>query len=271
MSGGSNHAIVLVASPDSSLARELQDQSPAEVMSVAAVSSPYEAAACLLAEPVRVLVIDLRLIRGPHTQLLRIAHAKGVAMLGVGALPTGLSGDDLAGLTLTSRRELARFVQAALSSAGLTGMYVPANAEPTAKQSIPIAAPPPAPAAVTPAPPASAAVTPAPPAPAEGEGPVNSVAPAQPSTPIGPDDLEERSLQSLLEGKQEAPFIRGLEQEIQFELELQEPPPGAAGNNAGSAPPASPPEAVAPSPPRTQTIEQGLLTAEELDALLRGD
>jgi len=252
-----------VVSPDEALARDLSARL-GEQARVAAVSNGYEAAACLLAGGWGVLVVDLRLIRGPHTQLLVLARRRKLAVLGVGALPTGLTADDLAGVTLAGRADLEQFIRAAIGQ------------------------PAPAPAAVTPSPmsaPAQAPVAPiaaalAPQAPGTPQpAPAGTMAPAVPG-PADETTLEDEALLSLLEGRQEAPFSRGLDQEAAFELELSGQPraPGPkpadqpagqvrtqASQDGGAKSPAAPPAQTLP------TLEQGLLTSEELDALLGGD
>lgn len=70
------------------------------------VSSAYEAAAELLAEPSAALVIELGLLHGPHTRLLEIARDLDVEMLALGTLAAGASADDLSGLRLLSRSEV---------------------------------------------------------------------------------------------------------------------------------------------------------------------
>jgi len=70
------------------------------------VSSPYEAAAELLAEPTNALVVDLKLIEGRHCGLLGIAHQANAETFAVGAIPPGLTGEQLSGLRLISRSAL---------------------------------------------------------------------------------------------------------------------------------------------------------------------
>jgi hypothetical protein len=255
---------VIVASPDEALARDLSARL-GEQARVAAVSNGYEAAACLLAGGSPVLVVDLRLIRGPHTQLLALARRRRLAVLGVGALPTGLTADDLAGVTLASRADLEQFVRAAI------GHSAPALAAVTPS---PMSAPAQAPTAPIPAPADAESIQPA-------SADADTAAPAAPGLA---DDttLEDEALLSLLEGRQEAPFSRGLDQEAAFELELGDPPRVAGPKPAdqpagqvraqasqdGGAKPLAAPSATAQTLP---TLEQGLLTSEELDALLGGD
>jgi len=70
------------------------------------VSSAYEAAAEILAEPPRALVVDLGLISQRHSRLLAMARQANVALLGIGSVQPGLSADDLSGVRLVARNEL---------------------------------------------------------------------------------------------------------------------------------------------------------------------
>jgi hypothetical protein len=73
----------------------------------AAVTSAYEAAAELLASPAAALVVDLRLLRPVHAGLIRIARKAGAELWGVGPLPAWASSDQLNGMRLLSRGQLA--------------------------------------------------------------------------------------------------------------------------------------------------------------------
>jgi len=76
------------------------------------VSTAYEAAAELLAGPADALVVDLRLLKSAHMPLLDIARRRAVELLGTGALPWGASSDQLAGMKLVARGQLAEAVLA---------------------------------------------------------------------------------------------------------------------------------------------------------------
>lgn len=95
------------------------------------VDSAYEAAAEILAAPVAALVIDFRAAAAPGAALLGVARQMDVPMLGVGAVPTGLTIDDLSGLRLISRAELPaeleRIAAAAQAPARDPGVYLPAD------------------------------------------------------------------------------------------------------------------------------------------------
>jgi len=234
--GGISAATVVVASPDSLLAQELARRLGGQVR-VIAVSSAYEAAAELLSGQAGVLVADLRLIHGPHTQLLQIARARQVAMLGVGVLPAGLTGDDLAGMTLAGRADLAPSVQAAMRQH-----------------------PPDTPPASAQAQEGGAAFSP----PVDASKQAVTADAAEPAAPQA--TLDEETVRLLLAGRQEAPFRRGLDREVTFELELREKEEGPVPPKEGKKP-----IGIPTTPPRIAAPGHGLLTPEELDALLGGD
>lgn len=100
------------------------------------VASPYEAAAEILAAPTAALVVDLRLVAGRHLRLLEIARQMEVELLAVGAVPPGLTSEDLSGVRLTARADLpavlARLAQerpAATAELPLAEPIVPEPAE----------------------------------------------------------------------------------------------------------------------------------------------
>jgi hypothetical protein len=71
------------------------------------VTSAYEAAAELLASPAAALVVDLRVLRPGHAGLIRIARQAGAELWGVGPLPAWASSDQLNGMRLLGRGQLA--------------------------------------------------------------------------------------------------------------------------------------------------------------------
>jgi hypothetical protein len=71
------------------------------------VASPYEAAAALLAEPAAAVAVDLPLIARKHLRMLDLARKLGVTVLATGPVPMGLTSDDLRGVRLLARGELA--------------------------------------------------------------------------------------------------------------------------------------------------------------------
>ncbi|MFP3937986.1 MAG: hypothetical protein ACLFVW_06555 [Phycisphaerae bacterium] len=83
------------------------------------LASPYEAAAALLAAPAAAVVVDMSLLNRKHLRMLELARKLGVTVLGTGAIPSGLTSDNLRGVRLVSRDELVGELRA-LSS----GRYV---------------------------------------------------------------------------------------------------------------------------------------------------
>jgi hypothetical protein len=89
----------------------------------AAVTSAYEAAAELLASPAAALVVDLRVLRPGHAGLIRIARKAGAELWGVGPLPAWASSDQLNGMRLLGRGQLAEALRrlGAVAAAPPTG------------------------------------------------------------------------------------------------------------------------------------------------------
>ena len=101
MNGGGTTSvakIVVLAWPDGPLRRQVAS-APAGAAGtmghVAAVSTPYEAAAEILIGPTAALVVDLPVLTAPHVRLLSLAADFGVPAFGVGALRPGLTCGDL--------------------------------------------------------------------------------------------------------------------------------------------------------------------------------
>jgi hypothetical protein len=98
---------VVILSPD----RVLSDDEAAALAQAGVdcvrVVSAYEAAAELLSEPASALAADLRMIGPRHLRLLGIARRQRAEMLGVGSVPPGLTPEDLSGVRLLARRDLA--------------------------------------------------------------------------------------------------------------------------------------------------------------------
>lgn len=69
-------------------------------------ATAYEATAEILAAPTVALVVDLRLVGERHLRLLEIARKMETEVLAVGAVPAGLTGEDLSGVRLTARAEV---------------------------------------------------------------------------------------------------------------------------------------------------------------------
>ena len=99
-------ARVVVLSPDdaregSHLWSELSDS-----FECVPISTHYEAAAEVLSGGVVALVIDLSLMSPRHGSLLDIARHGKVRVFGFGAIPAGLSSEDLRGVWLVDRAGL---------------------------------------------------------------------------------------------------------------------------------------------------------------------
>lgn len=75
-------------------------------------ASAYEAAAELLAGPVAALVVDLRVLRPGHVRLIEMARKAGAELFGVGPLPAWASSDQLGGMRLVGRGQLADALRA---------------------------------------------------------------------------------------------------------------------------------------------------------------
>jgi len=88
-------------------ARATDEAAEAPKLQCIHVVSAYEAAAEILVAPTLALVADLRLVAGRHLRLLEIARQMAVEVLAVGAVPAGLTGEDLSGVRLSSRADLA--------------------------------------------------------------------------------------------------------------------------------------------------------------------
>lgn len=99
----SRGARVVVLSQDSSLAWSADGPGAG---SFARVTSGYEAAAELLAAPTAALVVDLGLLGGKHLGLIEIARSLAVEVFAVGALPIGMTAEDLSGVRLIARCDL---------------------------------------------------------------------------------------------------------------------------------------------------------------------
>jgi len=98
-------------------------------------SSVYEAAAEILAGAADVLVLDPRMLTGRNMRLLEIARFRNVEVMGVGALPSGVSTERLSGLRLVARCDLAAaLAKPAAPSAASGGVQLaPAKVRPPAE------------------------------------------------------------------------------------------------------------------------------------------
>lgn len=111
------------------------------------VASPYEAAAAMLAAPTAAVGVDMRLLTRKHLRMLDLARKLGVEVLGTGAIPAGLSADDLRGVRLLGRSELTEELLDGAGgtepqtetcqpeeSASVEGRYEPQQPEPAYQQ-----------------------------------------------------------------------------------------------------------------------------------------
>lgn len=97
---------VIVLSPDAACASQESAALSEQGVQVVRVTTAYEAAAELIAEPAVALVVDLRLLGPRHLRLLTIAREGQVEILAVGGLPPGMNSEDLSGVRLVSRADL---------------------------------------------------------------------------------------------------------------------------------------------------------------------
>jgi hypothetical protein len=92
-----------------------------EVVEWLPVGSCPEAAAEILAEPTAALVVDLRAVRGKDMQLLDLARQMGADIFAVGIVPDGVSAEDLSGVVLMSRHDLAGAIKALIGMESQAG------------------------------------------------------------------------------------------------------------------------------------------------------
>ncbi len=112
---------VVVLSRQQALASLALAGSGASRMQIIRVESPYQGAAEILAEPTEAMVVDFRLLSIQHLRLIKIARELGVAVLAVGALPVNISSDELSGVQLVGRGDLADALSRIASEASSTG------------------------------------------------------------------------------------------------------------------------------------------------------
>ncbi len=110
---------VVVLSPDAAGASQEAADLRDEGIEVVRVTTAYEAAAELIAAPAAALVVDLRLLGPRHLRLLTIARESQVEILAVGGLPPGMNSEDLSGVRLTSRADVAATLKKLIGAAPL--------------------------------------------------------------------------------------------------------------------------------------------------------
>ncbi len=106
MDRGNTCVRVVVVSSDGLLTPQEQARLSAAGVACEQVTSPYEAAAALLAAPATAVAVDLPVLNRGHLRMLEMARKLGVSVLATGAIPAGLTGEDLRGVRLLSRTEL---------------------------------------------------------------------------------------------------------------------------------------------------------------------
>jgi hypothetical protein len=75
-------------------------------------SSSYEAAAEILSAPTVALVVDLTILSKGHLKLLDVARQMATEVLAIGAIPTGLTSEELSGVRLVSKADLPAALRA---------------------------------------------------------------------------------------------------------------------------------------------------------------
>jgi len=101
------------------------------------VPTAYEAAAEILSAPTAALVVELRLLAGRHMRLLEIARRMEVEILAVGAVPPGLTGEDLNQVRMMARADLPqalrRLTEPSETLDAPSGLRAPARPGPDAE------------------------------------------------------------------------------------------------------------------------------------------
>jgi hypothetical protein len=107
--------VVMLTRDSAALGLEPEDRTGLRLQCIR-VSSPYEAAAEILAAPTLGLVVDLGVLSTRHLRLLEITRRMEVEILAFGNLPAGMNTEQLSGVRLISRGELGnalrRLIQA---------------------------------------------------------------------------------------------------------------------------------------------------------------
>jgi len=119
---------IIILSRDSSLARAAQCEDSTSKCRCLRVTSPYEAAAELLAEPTIAMVIDLRCLTPGDLPLIEMARQRGLEVLAVGAVPLGITTTDLSGVRLAARDHLSSLLEG-LAASALSGRQVPVSSQ----------------------------------------------------------------------------------------------------------------------------------------------
>ena len=102
---------IIILSRDAGVARAVRGEDSASRYYCLRVTSPYEAAAELLAEPPLAIVIDLRCLTPGDLPLIEMARQRGLEVLAVGAVPLGITTTDLSGVRLSARGHLSGLLE----------------------------------------------------------------------------------------------------------------------------------------------------------------
>jgi hypothetical protein len=92
------------------------------------VTSPYEAAAELLAEPPIAVVIDLRCLTPGDLPLIEMTRQRSLEVLAVGSVPAGMTTTDLSGVRLSTRDHLSALLDG-LAVSSPSGGQVPVSSQ----------------------------------------------------------------------------------------------------------------------------------------------
>jgi hypothetical protein len=117
---------VIVLSRDAMFAQAAQSDNSTSQYRCLRVTSPYEAAAELLAEPPLAMVVDLRCLTPGDLPLIEMARQRGLEVLAVGAVPLGVTTTDLSGVRLSARDHISAHLEN-LASLPLSGEPVPVS------------------------------------------------------------------------------------------------------------------------------------------------
>ena len=125
---------IIILSRDSFLSRAAQSENSASQYHCVRVTSPYEAAAELLAEPPVAMVIDLRCLTPGDLPLIEMARQRSLEVLAVGSVPSGITTTDLSGVRLSARDHLSALLDG-LAASSPSAEQVPNSSQVVADES----------------------------------------------------------------------------------------------------------------------------------------
>ena len=117
---------IIILSRDAGVARAVRGEDSASRYYCLRVTSPYEAAAELLAEPPLAIVIDLRCLTPGDLPLIEMARQRSLEVLAVGSVPLGITTTDLSGVRLSARGHLPVLLEG-LAASSMSGGPVPVS------------------------------------------------------------------------------------------------------------------------------------------------